>query len=158
MDIRQLLDYDAWATAQLLEAVKTLSPEQFVEESAGPLSSVRQQFTHLLSVSDRYLARMAREPVPDVQPESFTTPQELVAYAAQMRSRLNAFAAELREEQLSQVIEHETRRGPFRATVRQTIQHMVNHATYHRGQVACLLKFHGVDFPDTDFIIYLNRP
>lgn len=157
MNVYQLLDYDAWATRKLLEAVGALSPEQFVHEYGGSLSSVRQQFVHLLSVTDRYRARLAQEVVPDISPESFATPQDLLLYEAQMRQRLDNFIAKLDENSLNQVTEHVTRKGLFRATVSQTLFHMVNHATYHRGQIACLLKLHGVDFADTDFIIWINQ-
>ena len=156
MSVYHLLDYDSWATAKLLEAVQSLSPEQFVLEFAGSLSSVRQQFAHLLSVTDRYCARLAHEAVPDVTPEDFAMPGDLITYEAQMRRRLHDFIGGLAEDDLGAVQEHQTRRGSYRATVEQTLQHMVNHATYHRGQVACLLKLHGVDFADTDFIIWLN--
>jgi uncharacterized damage-inducible protein DinB len=157
MNTYQLLDYDAWATAKLLGSIRSLSQEQFVQEFAGSLSSVRQQFVHLLSVTDRYRARLAQEPVPDVSPESFATPQDLITYEAQVRRQLNSFVGGLANADLSRVQEHETRRGSFWASIEQTLQHMVNHATYHRGQVACLLKLHGVDFDDTDFIIWLNQ-
>lgn len=157
VDIYQLLEYDAWATGKLLEAVASLSPEQFVQELASPLTSVRQQFVHLLSVADRYRARLAQDEVPDIGPENFATPQELIAYEALMRHQLKTFIAGLTQSQLGQVQEHLTRKGVFRATFEQTLLHMVNHATYHRGQVACLLKLHGVDFPDTDFIIWINE-
>ena len=158
MNIYELLAYDGWATAKLLEAVEILSPEQFVHEFAGSLSSVRQQFVHLLSVVDRYRARLAQEVVPDVLPESFATPQDLIIYEAQVRRRLNDFINGLTENELGRVQDHPTRRGSFRASVEQTLIHMVNHATYHRGQIACLLKLHDVDFADTDFIIWVNQP
>jgi uncharacterized damage-inducible protein DinB len=156
MNLHQWLAYDEWATAQLLKAVQSLSPQQFTQELAGPLSSVRQQFAHLLSVADRYRARLAHDEVPDIQPESFATPQDLISYEAQMRQRLNHFFQKLDETTWDQVQEHATRKGAFRASTAQTLQHMVNHATYHRGQIAFLLKLHGVDFPDTDIIIWLN--
>ncbi len=156
-NVYQWLKYDAWATAKLLEAVQQLSPQQFVHESAGSLSSVRQQFVHLLLVADRYRARLAQEEVPDVAPDSFATPQDLTTYAAQVRRRLDEWVNSLAEEDFSRIHEHATRRGSYRASVEQTLYHMVNHATYHRGQVACLLKQHGVDFADTDFIIWINQ-
>ena len=158
MEVRQLLDYDGWATAQLLEAAGSLSPEQFVQEFAGPLSSVRQQFVHLVFVMDRYRARLSQEPVPDVSPESFATPQDLITYEAQVRRRLKDFIDGLEENELERVQEYATRIGLLRATVEQTLLQMVNHATYHRGQVACLFKLHGVDFADTDFLIWINQP
>ncbi len=157
MNLYQLLDYDVWATKKLLEATEALSPEQFVHEFAGSLSSVRQQFVHLLSVTDRYRARLGQEAVPDISPESFTKPHDLLSYEAQMRQRLDDFIANIDEDSLNQVIEHVTRKGLFQATISQTLFHMVNHATYHRGQVAYLLKLHSIDFADTDFIIWINQ-
>lgn len=157
MNVYQLLEYDAWAAAKLLEAVEALSPEQFVREFAGSLSSVRQQFVHLVSVTDRYRARLAQDTVPDVSPDSIATPQALVAYEAQVRERLQDFMNCLEDDDLRKVREHHTRRGSFWASTEQTLQHMVNHATYHRGQVVCLLKMHDVDFADTDVIIWLNQ-
>jgi uncharacterized damage-inducible protein DinB len=156
ISIYQWLDYDAWATAQLLEAVEQLSPQQFVHEFAGSLSSVRQQFVHLLSVADRYRARLAEEEVPDTAADSIATTQDLIIYAMQVRQRLNIFLDGLAAEDLSRIHQHATRRGSYSASLEQTLGHMVNHATYHRGQVACLLKLHGVNFADTDFIIWIN--
>lgn len=157
MNIHQLLKYDAWATKQLLDAIQVLSAQQFVHEFGGELSSVRQQMVHLLTVADRYRARLAGDEVPDIAPEEFDTPQQLIEYESTMRQRLNDFAAGLNESELIRVHDHATRRGSFRASGEETIWHIVNHATYHRGQVACLLKSHGVHFPDTDIIIWLNK-
>jgi uncharacterized damage-inducible protein DinB len=113
MNVYQLLEYDAWAAAKLLEAVEALSPEQFVREFAGSLSSVRQQFVHLVSVTDRYRARLAQDTVPDVSPDSIATPQALVAYEAQVRERLQDFMNCLEDDDLRKVREHHTRRGSF---------------------------------------------
>src|SRR5687768_12408546 len=121
MKIHELLEYDAWATGKLLRAVESLTPEQFVHEFAGSMSSVRQQFFHLLSVVDRYRARLAGDVVPDISPEEFATPQELIAYAAQVRFRLHEFADGLMKEELNRVHEHETRKGVFCASVEQTL-------------------------------------
>jgi uncharacterized damage-inducible protein DinB len=157
LNIRECLEYNAWATTKLLEAVAQLTPQQFVHEFADELSSVRQQFVHLLSVADRYRARMAQEEVPDVSLDSIGHAQDLKTYATQVLQRLNEWVDGLNEADLSHIQEHATRRGSYQASVEQTIYHMVNHATYHRGQIACLLKLHGVDFADTDFIIWINQ-
>lgn len=42
----------------------------------------------------------------------------------------------------------------FVQSVEQTFFHMVNLGTYHRGQIACLLKIHGVEPVDTDLVIW----
>lgn len=156
MNIFDFFEYDQWATNHLVAATQALTPAQFIHEFDGPLTSVRQQFVHLLRVTDRYRARLAGAAVPDILPESFSTPPELLQYSKQMRLDLNRYLASLDEGDLNRVQEHVTLNGTFRTTVQETLQHMVNHSTYHRGQVAFMLKLHGIDFPDTDIIIWLD--
>lgn len=156
-EITRWFDYDAWATHQLLSAVASLSSDVFAQELAGPLSSVRQQCVHLLSVNDRYLSRLMQLPVPDVSQESFSDPGELLAYHEAVQKRLRGYLETLTPSDLSVTIEHQTRRGLYVATLEETLRHMVNHATYHRGQIACLLKLHGVEPVDTDYIIWINQ-
>lgn len=153
MNVHQLLAYDEWATTQLSQAAQTLSPSQFAQEFSG--ASVRNQFAHLLLVTDRYRARLQGEAVPDTAPKIVAL-DDLLEYAAQVRQRLNGFAAKISDEKLHDIVEHATRQGVFRFTVEDTLQHIVNHATYHRGQIACLLKLHGADFPDTDLVFWLR--
>lgn len=152
-----LFEYDAWATRQLLEGVCRLTPQQFTQEFNGATTSVRQQFVHLISVQDRYRARLMNEEPSDVQSENFATPADVAAYAEAVHKRMSAFLSQLAETNLTRVTTQATRRGIFRATVGEVLYHMINHSTYHRGQIALLLKLHGFDFPDTDFIIWLNR-
>lgn len=157
LSVSEMLAYDQWATRQLLPAVLAITDEQFVQEFSGELSSVRQQFVHLLSVSDRYRARIMREPVPDVDFLSFETPASLPPYAAEIEERLLAMIGSLTAERLKEETRLETRRGVFVMTVEQTILQIVNHGTYHRGQVASMLKCHGVEPIDSDIVIWWNR-
>ena len=152
-----LFEYDAWATRQLLEVVCRLTPQQFAHEFNGATTSVRQQLVHLLSVPDRYRARLMNEEPHDARAEDFATPRDVAAYVDEAHDRIKTFLASLPEMDLCRITTQETRRGPFRATVGEVLHHVVNHGTYHRGQVAFLLKLHGIDFPDTDFIIWINR-
>jgi uncharacterized damage-inducible protein DinB len=157
LPILELLEYDLWATRKLLESVVQLNQEQFAREFAGPLSSVRQQVVHLVSVRDRYRARLMKEPVPSVSSEDFVKAAELEAYFERVAEGMQLFAASISPEFLGEEIRHDTRRGVYVATVEQTLLHVVNHGTYHRGQVAALLKLHGVEPVDTDFLIWTGE-
>ncbi len=157
MALYELLNYDEWATTQLLTAMEALSPEQFQKELSGRLTSVRQQCVHYLSVSDRYRARLEGEKVPDVAPEDFETVREIQVYASETIRRRREYFATLTENDLVRNHEHLTRQGSFTATVEQTLAHVLNHSTYHRGQIAMLIKQQGMDFPDTDYILWLNQ-
>lgn len=45
---------------------------------------------------------------------------------------------------------------PYVNTVEEILYHVVNHSTYHRGQVASLLRQAGINPPVTDFV-FLKR-
>ncbi|MCZ4225573.1 DinB family protein [Pedobacter rhodius] len=42
----------------------------------------------------------------------------------------------------------------FKNTVGEMFLHMLNHSTYHRGQIITLLKNSGIEPPVTDYIIF----
>jgi uncharacterized damage-inducible protein DinB len=41
--------------------------------------------------------------------------------------------------------------------LRHMLQHLVNHSTYHRGQVAAMLRQLDTAPPATDFLVYLDE-
>lgn len=79
---------------------------------------------------------------------------------------INAFAAidRLNHEEtwgilaafdLANKITYQTTTGtPFVNTVRDTLFHVVNHATYHRGQLALLFRQNGIEPLVSDYIRY----
>ncbi len=42
----------------------------------------------------------------------------------------------------------------FTNSIRDILFHVINHSTYHRGQIAADLKQHGIEPPITDYIFY----
>lgn len=56
---------------------------------------------------------------------------------------------------LTSEIAYRTTAGkPFVNTVKDTLFHVVNHSTYHRGQIASLFRQHGIEPLVTDYIRY----
>ena len=56
---------------------------------------------------------------------------------------------------LTAPIAYQTTAGkPFANTVRDTLFHVINHSTYHRGQLASLCRQNGMEPPITDYIFY----
>lgn len=58
---------------------------------------------------------------------------------------------------MDQEIQYSTSAGDgYINTVEEILHHVVNHSTYHRGQVALLLREAGIDPPVTD-LVFLKR-
>jgi uncharacterized damage-inducible protein DinB len=64
------------------------------------------------------------------------------------------------EPDLERVVDYRDTRGePFRSRMHEMLRHVVNHASYHRGQVTNHLRAVGGVPPSTDLIRwYRERP
>jgi len=52
-------------------------------------------------------------------------------------------------------IKYVTSKGePFTNTTRDILFHIINHSTYHRGQIAADFRLHGIEPIATDYIFY----
>ena len=161
-EIRELLEYDAWATGQFIEAVTTSGSAAAAatwtrDLDGAPRTSLRQQLAHLVITVDTYRALLQGQEPPQEQPEQFTEPAALAAFHDAVRGRMNALLSELPCDALDTVAPWHKKQDTLLVSPAEVLRHVVNHSTYHRGQVAALLKLHGVDFPETDYISWKNR-
>ncbi len=74
--------------------------------------------------------------------------------------RIRRFVAELGPGDIDRVMDYRFFDGePMRAVFRHMLQHVVNHATYHRGQVTTMLRQLGAEPPRNQGLIgfYLEQ-
>lgn len=154
-DLETLFAYNRWANERVLEACRKLTPEQYAAEPVPGWASIRSTLTHIAIVTDGWLRGVAGESV-----ETFPTEADLptVDDAAQLleraHQRVEVLLPTLTPERLNTL---QTLRGRGRkATLPPwaVLRHLVNHATYHRGQIASKLKRFGIDPPMTDLGIW----
>ena len=141
-DIEKLIEYHYWARDRMLDAVAQLAPEQYTREVGGSFGSVRDTVVHTFSAEYVWLIRWKRE-----APSGMLNPMEFPDVAAIRRAwidheaKLRAYFAPLDEEGIQKVIPYRTFAGTESASpLWQMLQHVVNHASYHRGQVTTLLR------------------
>lgn len=59
---------------------------------------------------------------------------------------------------LEQIIEYKTSKGErFGSKIHEIIYHIINHSTYHRGQIITALKSGGAEPIATDYIFYRRK-
>jgi uncharacterized damage-inducible protein DinB len=77
---------------------------------------------------------------------------------AEQEARLLTFVGKLTQEDLNRVMEYKTLKfGVYRNPLCQSMQHVVNHGTYHRGQVTTLLRQLGAQPILTDLMHYYRE-
>jgi uncharacterized damage-inducible protein DinB len=155
-DVVALLAYDRWANTKVLDACRKLTAEEYVAEPVPGWSSVRSTIYHIAVATEWNLRTLAGDPDDSIPTEADVA---TVDNAALLLDRAYHRFEELRStftpEWLNTVL---TLRPPgFTAILPRwaILRHIVNHATYHRGQVASKLKRLGIEQPNTDFFFWV---
>jgi uncharacterized damage-inducible protein DinB len=155
-EIKQLFDYSEWANAQMLDAAARLTAEEFTRDLGNSFPSVRDTLAHVLFAEWVWLRRWKGE-----SPRGWQGASEF-ADAASLRAELSAVASEraeliagLADDALARVVAYTNTKGEeWRYTLGSMMRHVVNHSTYHRGQVATMMRQLGAHAPSTDLLLY----
>src|SRR5688572_15907342 len=159
-DVRNLIAFHYWARNRMLEAVEALSAEQFTQELGGSFGSVRNTVVHTLSAECIWLSRWKGEnPGRMLTAENFPDLATVRKAWMDQEESLRSFFAPLDDAGIQQVIRYKTLAGVDSASpLWQMLQHVVNHATYHRGQVTNFLRQLGAAPPKgTDLITFYRE-
>ena len=163
-DIRLLYEYDRWANRRALQQAAGLSCEQFTRDLGGSFPSVRHTLLHILSgewiwlqywkhshPSIALISQLRRQRDTIFNPEVFPDPAALRPKWMEVEKEMSDFVEALTAESLDQLF-------PVRGThlrLAQVMQHVANHSTYHRGQLALMLRQLGAKPLPTDFHVFL---
>jgi uncharacterized damage-inducible protein DinB len=163
-DIQLLYKYDRWANARVLQAASRLSAEQFTQDLGGSFPSVRDTLVHILSGEWGWLAywnESSHSPgfLPELQarmkarfsPGAFPNSNAVRLKWSEVEDELTEFVNRLTNESLEKML-------PFRAgkiKLMHLMQHLANHSTYHRGQIAGMMRQLSSEPLSTDFHVFL---
>jgi uncharacterized damage-inducible protein DinB len=163
-DIQLLYKYDRWANNGVLKAVSELSSEQFTRDLGGSFRSVRDTLVHIISGEWGWLTYW-KEPSPSAaflkesrnrldalfNPEAYPDIVAVQLKWAEVEREQIEFVSRLTDEALGKKL-------LFRAkqfSLMHLMQHLANHSTYHRGQVALMMRQLGAQPVSTDFHVFL---
>jgi uncharacterized damage-inducible protein DinB len=159
-DVFTLYEYNRWANGRTLDAAERLDPAAFVKDLKSSFPSVRDTLAHILGAEWIWLRRWKGEtPAKLLSAADFPTVASLRDRFGAVDVERGAFLGSLTEERLQQPFDYKDLAGnPYRLPVIQTMQHVVNHGTYHRGQVTTMLRQLGATPIGTDMSrFYLDR-
>ena len=158
-EIVALVEFNAWANRRILGVVAALTPEQFTKALGSSFSSVKDTLMHIFGVEWVWLERLqGRSPaaIPDVR--EFAEMPKLAARYEEHEANLLRYVSHISQAELEEVMEYKTLSfGPGKNSRWQMIQHVVNHGTYHRGQVVALLRQLGAKGVGSDLITYYRE-
>jgi uncharacterized damage-inducible protein DinB len=155
-EVQQLFAYNRWANDRILSAASALSAEQFSRDLASSFPSVAATLAHILAAEWIWLARWngaSPDGLPDVW--SNDTHSQLVQRWRLHEAAQSQFLDSLDAARLVAPLSYRNTKGDsFTVPLEQLVRHVINHSTYHRGQVTTMLRQLGVPAPATDYVLY----
>ncbi len=137
-----LLDYDIWAHDQVKNRATQLNDEEFNRELADGTGSVRGKLQHLLWAEEMWVRRIQGEnpgpelPIPDIH--------SAIPFYENWDTTRNGHLTRIRSELLGnpgKTVSYENTKGEqYSQPLWQIALHVVNHGTFHRGQISSMVR------------------
>jgi uncharacterized damage-inducible protein DinB len=158
-EMRELFAFNAWANHRIIGVAEVLTAEQFTKPMESSFSSVRDTLVHIWAVEWVWLERLNGR-----SPSSFPDAKEYADLAsmrprwAEIEKNWLEYVSRLDENELAEEVDYRTLSfGPAKSGRWQMMQHVVNHSTYHRGQVTTMLRQLGTKGVATDLIFFYRE-
>jgi uncharacterized damage-inducible protein DinB len=156
IELLELLEYQRWATNLTVNAAKALTPEQFTRDLGSSFPSVRDTLVHVFTADRAWLGRLEGQSLPRANAADFATLDSLLEVWEPVLTRWPTVVEILGDP--GRLIEYKSFASePFTNSLGQIVRHVVNHGTYHRGQVATMLRQLGAQAVSSDLIYFYRE-
>jgi uncharacterized damage-inducible protein DinB len=156
--ILRLYDYHHWAEDRLFDVFAPVTVSQLDDAWGGSFATGRGLLRHVVG-ADRVWVTRWNGTSPKTIPEFPATHagQHFREEWEKVKADQQRFLGTLKQEQLAKPFTYVNLKGeqwtyPFA----DVLLHVVNHGTYHRGQLTHLLRDFGLTPPSTDYLIFVD--
>ena len=156
-DIRALFDYTEYANALALEAAEKLTDEQLRHDFKISHGSILGTLAHMAGAEWVWLSRwQGTSPSEIWNDATFADLSALQARWAEIEAGRRGMLEAMPEDALHANLSYRNIKGEaFSLPLIAQMQHVVNHATLHRGQVVGMIRQLGIVPPAVDLLYYL---
>jgi uncharacterized damage-inducible protein DinB len=157
--LHQHLSYSVWATARLAETLQPVGEKILYAEVKSSFPSIAKTLLHLWDAEVIWLKRMQGISLTSWPSQNFSgTKDDLITGVVNSSKELLNFIELKGTDFLPSKISYKNMKGDsFEDVIENILYHIVNHGSYHRGQVTTLLHELGVNkIQSMDIIFYLR--
>lgn len=156
--IHKHLTFNVWANAKTAELLREVEDDIYFQENKSSFSSIAKTVLHMWGAQFIWLKRM--EGVSLSAFPNMEVKDKMISLDGLVKSSedILTLIESKNETFLTSVFSYKTMKGdPFSDSIEDTLFHVVNHSTYHRGQIITMLREAGVaNVVSTDLIHYLR--
>ncbi len=153
-EIFALYDYNEWANERVVRMLRALPEADYVRAMGGGWPSLRATFVHVAGATHAWAERfLGRDVLALPKEEALPRLEEAVSLLVEAEKKHRAHLGTLPREKLERPfswknLSGEVKTAPFGIVVR----HVVNHQTYHRGQISSMVRRLGHQPAATDMV------
>ncbi|MCY7786014.1 DinB family protein [Bacillus inaquosorum] len=159
-DAKQFYDYHSWANKRIFNHIEKLPEETAYQEVKSVFPSVSDVLLHMCRADYIWLnilAGVAYQEIIDSLGKFDSAKGDMAAikqHASDLEAQYQDFFS--RQTDLEQTVSMKhPKLGKLETTYADIILHVVNHGTYHRGNVTAMLRQLGHSGVPTDYVYYL---
>jgi uncharacterized damage-inducible protein DinB len=151
--------YHQWATQTVLYHMATMPKPLFSQTIQSVFPSLSATFYHMYEVDQLWFKRLNQwesEKQRETDCYSFIDAETTRSYFEKLHKKIEAYLE--REEHSDRLVHYLTSEGiDQKNSLEEIIEHVVNHGTYHRGNLTAMVWQLGETSVSTDYIFYLRN-
>lgn len=158
---KKMYDYHVWANRQVFQKLKQLPEGVYGDTIKSVFPSIKEVLVHLYATDITWLEIMKGSTVHDTLKKveqlrkevDGISLNELESSYDELAKDYDNFLASQSDLERNIVTEH-PKTGACEFVLADLIHHVVNHGTYHRGNVSAMLHQQGENGAPTDYVFY----
>lgn len=156
----QIANFNYWADNKVIEWLRQISQEQWLQSNTSSFSSIRETAIHIASAEKVWVEYWQGIPSPAFLSMEFKgLKEELIEIWKESSAAIKAFVEECPANKYSESVSFKYPRSGRTGQMEfwQTAAHVINHSTYHRGQLVTLLRQAGfINLSSVDMATYFQ--
>ena len=150
------LRFTRWASDRMLQAARALTKEELHRYLYSSYPSVHATLLHIFRSDRIWLSRVTAKPISPTEPgEESLTLDALEQKWHAVHDQFIAWASALSQQQIDGDLDYVNMKGEAHTlAIWQIVLHVVNHGSYHRGQLTTMLRQLAHVPPNTDLSTY----
>lgn len=157
--ILQYVQYNLWANKIIAQVISDKAINLLDKEIPNSFPSLRKTLLHIWDAENIWLTRLNNLPITDWPSKDASKHASVLKNLINQSQDFLNFVESKNEDCLNTTIEYTNIKGEqFSQPVYTIIMHCMNHSTFHRGQLICMLRQMGFDdLPSTDLISFSRK-
>ncbi|ATZ64733.1 DinB family protein [Acinetobacter bereziniae] len=156
MDFVKLFLYKQWSDQRLFKAIAQIDQEKYLDD----YQFAQQQFNHMIIVEELFRTRLEHKKALHTQTNTEVLPtfDELQQRIEHSHAWWIEFVENIQSDQLAEIVHFQfidKKTGSL--SIEEILFHIINHGTYHRGNIAHALHHAQVIHPADTYTVFIHQ-